>query len=235
MTNTNRIRAAGALALAALAALAPGATASTLSVSSSLTPELSLWSTSGSDGGTSGGAQASVADPAADPCAAPTYKAFAAWNDPADYRLTPGGDFESGGAGWVLAGGAAVVSGGSPFAPTGTKGASALSLPAGASATSPVVCMQPGSPVARFFAVTEGGGSSASLRVELLDASGDAKSAGNIPALASWDATRRFSVAQGRVLAAGRSGTAALRVRLIAESGATWRVDDVFVDPRSWG
>ena len=40
---------------------------------------------------------------------------FGAWGDQADYALAPGGDFESGAAGWTLTGGAAVAAGNQPF------------------------------------------------------------------------------------------------------------------------
>ena len=79
------------------------------------------------------------------------------------YKLVPGGDFESGAAGWTLAGGARTVAGSEPFAATGHAGASSLYLPAGASATSPFTCVNAAYPTFRFFArndcaAVDGGG-----------------------------------------------------------------------------
>ena len=77
---------------------------------------------------------------------------FTPWGDTSLYKLVPGGDFESGAAGWTLAGGARTVAGSEPFAATGRAGASSLYLPAGASATSPFTCVNAAYPTFRFFA-----------------------------------------------------------------------------------
>src|SRR3954464_16029724 len=76
---------------------------------------------------------------------------FAAFGDSAYYKLVPGGNFESGLSGWSVSGGAKVVSGGI------STGHSALSLPAGASVTTPVSCVNAGAPSFRFFSKSSGG------------------------------------------------------------------------------
>ena len=47
---------------------------------------------------------------------------FLQWLDPLPYTLLPGGDFESGAAGWKLSGGARVVDGNEPFYVTQARG-----------------------------------------------------------------------------------------------------------------
>lgn len=179
---------------------------------------------------TSSSADAQASESSAPGCDAPASPVFAPWNDPADYKLVADGDFESGTGDWRLVGGAGLVAGGSTHGVTGAPSTKALRLPEGASATSPLTCITPGSPVARMFAATTGG-SGAKLRVEVVDEAGSAKPVGNLTAVLGWDPTRRFSTSQGR-LKAGDDGAAHLRVRFTAESGS-WEIDDVFVDPRS--
>ena len=57
---------------------------------------------------------------------------FLQWLDPLPYTLLPGGDFESGAAGWKLSGGARVVDGNEPFYVTATSDSHSLLLPPGA-------------------------------------------------------------------------------------------------------
>jgi hypothetical protein len=78
-----------------------------------------------------------------------TATPFAAFGDTASYFLAPDGGFEAGAKGWTLSGGARVVAGNEPFAIAGA-GSRSLSLPAaGASATSPFVCVGAGDPMIR--------------------------------------------------------------------------------------
>jgi hypothetical protein len=80
---------------------------------------------------------------------APTTKAFSKVGDAADYSLAPGGDFEST-AGWTLTSGAKIVSGNENVGITG--GSKSLSLPLGATATSPEFCVDESNPYFRFVA-----------------------------------------------------------------------------------
>jgi hypothetical protein len=128
-------------------------------------------------------------------------QAFLAWNDSASYILVDGGDFESAAAGWTLAGGAATATGGNPLRPQSS--ANALSLPSGASATTPAICVSKGDPYARAFvqSVDPAAKSTISVEVLYLNADGDVrkiKKAGKLRTGASWRPTRRFSLAQGQ-------------------------------------
>src|SRR5581483_3755408 len=81
---------------------------------------------------------------------------FAQWNDSNEYKLIPGGSFENGASGWTLSHGASIVHGSEPFGATGSVGASSVSLPAGASVTSPFTCVDAAYPTFRFFARNSG-------------------------------------------------------------------------------
>ena len=89
---------------------------------------------------------------------------FLQWLDPLPYTLLPGGDFESGAAGWKLTGGARVVDGNEPFFVTKRTDSRSLLLPPGSSATSPPMCMGLVLPVVRY--VSTGGNLLSAMRVE---------------------------------------------------------------------
>src|SRR5918995_4672663 len=85
-------------------------------------------------------------------CAAePVARVFLPWGDPGWYASVPDGGLEAGGAGWTLRAGAAVVDGNEPFHVRSDSDARALSLPPGASASTPGTCVGPGHPTLRFF------------------------------------------------------------------------------------
>ncbi len=91
----------------------------------------------------------SVAQAACTPL--PTQQSFAKFGDTAQYYLAPGGTFESGTtAGWTLSGGASFVSGNETIGVT--SGSRSLSLPVGATATSPSFCVDETQPSFRFAA-----------------------------------------------------------------------------------
>jgi hypothetical protein len=99
---------------------------------------------------------AAAAVATAAPAAAPTgcvqqaaTPAFSAYKDPALYSLAPGGNFEST-AGWTFTGGAKVVSGNETLGVA--SGSKSLSLPLGATATSPQFCVDDSNPYFRFAA-----------------------------------------------------------------------------------
>lgn len=112
--------------------------------------------------------------PAAGKCAEqPTTKAFAKFGDNADYSLAPGGDFESGAAGWTLTGGAKVVSGNENL---GVKsGSRSLVLPVGAVAVSPEFCVDESHPHFRFAAKPSNSMAGYAAMVTYRDAAGRLK------------------------------------------------------------
>jgi hypothetical protein len=93
-------------------------------------------------------AQAGVLTKSATNCEAATLtQPFKPWLDSSYYKPVAGGSFETGTAGWTLTGGARVVDGNT----TRRDGSRSLLLPAGASATTPPVCVGLDEPTLRYF------------------------------------------------------------------------------------
>jgi hypothetical protein len=90
-------------------------------------------------------------------CPSPTSTPFAAWSDYANYAFVPDGGFEAGASGWNLGGGAGVVAGNESFYVHSKLDKVSLSLPAGASATSPPMCISLFSSKMRFVARGDAG------------------------------------------------------------------------------
>jgi hypothetical protein len=164
---------------------------------------------------------------------------FLRWLDPLPYTLLPGGDFESGAAGWKLTGGARVVSGNETYDVTSASDSHSLQLPAGSSATSPPMCMGLVLPVVRYFSM--GGNALSYLRVEAVytDPAGRQRSIDLLPGglpTRSWTPSLPALQLMGllNVLTLdGLTSDIALRFTpkgLLFGSG-TWRIDDVYVDP----
>jgi hypothetical protein len=150
---------------------------------------------------------------------------FARWLDFAHYELPPGGDFES--STWTLTGGATPVAGSEPYAATGTRGSSSLSLPAGSSAQSPSTCVDARYPSLRFFISGTG-----SVAVNVVDGS-RVIPAGVAVAGREWSPTP-VMLTSSAVLAALSGGTAQVSLTLSGLSGSP-QIDDVFIDPWSRG
>ncbi|MGI8593773.1 MAG: hypothetical protein ACR2ML_05305 [Solirubrobacteraceae bacterium] len=157
---------------------------------------------------------------------------FTSFGDARDYVLAPGGAFEEGDAGWALEGGAAVGAGNEPWSVHGAGDASSLSLAEGASATSPPLCVDETYPILRFFRTKESEGRGR-LVVHVLPAEGRGRfRAARLVASRDeqgWALTDDVSVADPE---GGAKGARDVVLRVTAQRG-DWRVDDVYVDPRS--
>jgi hypothetical protein len=150
------------------------------------------------------------AAPAAQACPdQPLSRPFTPWLDFAQYQLAPDGSFDSGAAGWTLDG--ASVSGGS------------LSLPAGASAVTPPICITLQHPTLRFF--TRGTGALATSVI----AGGVEVPIGTLAGLGGWWAPGPIQLIVLNLL-----GEQDVRFRFASVTG-TVSVDDVWVDPYSKG
>jgi hypothetical protein len=163
---------------------------------------------------------------------------FAQFGDSANYTLVDGGSFENGAAGWQLSR-AAVVSGSNPFQVNGGGHTKALQISGGGVATSPEVCVGLEHPTMRFFVKSSGGLLSLStLNVEVIvRTSLGLKAAVPIGVTlpnATWrPSARHLVVANLLPLLPGDYTPVAFRFRAIG--GATWTIDDVYVDPMRRG
>jgi hypothetical protein len=160
---------------------------------------------------------------------------FAAWGDGASYKLLTGGDFEGPLSGWTL-NGSARVAGSEPYGVSGHVGAHSLSLPAGASALSPLTCVNASYPTARFFArSTSGATASLVVTVSYKDPLLGLVPipAGAVVLSGSWQPTLPMLTASaiGGLLA---GGTGQVALNFSALSGA-WQIDDVYIDPYQRG
>ena len=172
-----------------------------------------------------------------------TEKPFASFGDQRDYFLVPGGDFESGGAGWNL-GGANVVSDQEPWNAYARGGTGALAIPSARSAVSPTVCVGIEHPAMRFFAHRSGGGllGGASqllvtARVETSLGAVAEVPVGTITALTNstkWSPTPAQVVLPSLLPLLPGEHTP-VQFRFTAVGTSTWVIDDVFVDPRCRG
>ena len=157
--------------------------------------------------------------------------------DVAHYTALAGADFESAGAGWSMPGAAAIANGNEPYHVGGSGDSHSLSLPAGASVTSPVICAGLAHPTVRFFAKRRSGGwlSLATLRVDVLfeTAGGTVLSLpiGLVLNGGSWQPTSPMLVMANLLpLLPGEHTPLAFR---FTAQGADWSIDDVWVDPYS--
>lgn len=182
---------------------------------------------------------AQAAEPTLLGCGYEPVHPFLRFLDPLPYTLLPGADFESGTAGWRLAGGARVADGSEPFAVTGLGGSQSLLLPPGSSATSPPMCMGLVLPVVRFFST--GGAPLSYMQVDALytDGAGRQRSVTLLPVglpSKTWIPNLPMLQLGGAINALTLNGlTSDISLRftprgLLFGSG-TWRVDDVYVDP----
>ncbi len=180
-----------------------------------------------------GGPAAAQADIVSlDPCDSATLtQPFVPWADASSYKLAPGGDFENGLAGWTLSGGADQGSGSEPYGVTGSVGAASLSLPVGASATSPATCVDAAYPTFRFFDRSDTPGASVAVSVIYATSSGTVTiPVGTAATDTSWQPSE-LMVTGSAVPGALNGGTANVQLRFTAVDGGV-HVDDAYIDPK---
>ena len=164
-------------------------------------------------------------------CAGKSSQPFTPWGDFNFYEPAPNGTLESTN-GWTLTGGAMLVKGSEPFAVTGRLGQYSLSIPAGATATSPVMCIDEARPTFRFFGKAVQG-AAASLRAEALaERPSQYAALGSVPGSAAWAPVAPMATGAAGLLLDGK-GTAAVRLRFTATGD--WQIDDLYIDPRKMG
>jgi hypothetical protein len=146
-------------------------------------------------------------------CPSPTSTPFLPWKDYASYAFSPDGGFEGGGSGWTLSGGARVVSGNELFFVHSKTDKLSLSLPAGATATSPGMCI---SLFSGKMIIYRGLLSSV---LGILDG-------GTFSPNGTWNAAPSISMLGGTLPLL----TASVSFRFTAVGAAT-SIDDVYLDP----
>jgi hypothetical protein len=165
-------------------------------------------------------------------CPSPTSTPFLPWKDYANYAFSPDGGFEGGGSGWTFAGGARVVSGNESFFVHSTADRLSLSLPAGASATSPPMCISVLSGKMRFLAK---GNAGSKIKVQiiyrgLLSQVLGIFDGGTISPNGTWNAAPEIGMLGGTLPLL----TASVSFRFTAV-GAAASIDDVYLDPMKSG
>ncbi len=163
----------------------------------------------------------------------PLKQPFLRWLDPAHYVLAPGGTIErgSGVGAWTLSGGARAVDGNEAYYVNSRSDSRSLSLPRGASATTPPICVALDYPTMRFF--SRSSGLLPLLRVDVLfeGPTGHVSAPiGVATPSGSWQPTLPMVVV-ANLLAPLPGDLAPVAFRFKAVSGS-WSVDDVYVDPK---
>jgi len=178
---------------------------------------------------------AAAADPL-NPCGQVLTQPFLSWLDPAAYAFVPNGGFEQGTNGWAITGGARAVAGNESFYVHDSADQTSLLLPAGASATSPSVCLGLLSPTTRLF-VRNVGSPLGLLRLDLVYQSFLGLPLEVPIALLAggpgWQPTIPIPVlANLTVPPLVTSGTVQVAFRFVPVGiGAAFQIDDDYVDP----
>jgi hypothetical protein len=158
---------------------------------------------------------------------------FLRWLDLARYEQAPGGNAESA-ASWMLSGGARLVAGNEPWRVGSSRDDNSLLLPRGSRATTGVMCVGITHPTLRFFAKRNGGTLLDSLVVDVLYETAGAQVAslpvGVVLAGGSWQPTLPLPILASLLpLLPGEQTPVAFRFTPVG--GASWQIDDVYVDP----
>jgi hypothetical protein len=152
--------------------------------------------------------------------------------DYSNYVLVPGGSFESGTSGWTLGRGVTVVTGNEPWKVNGGKDSHSLFIPSGSSATTPPMCFAPGDWHMRFFAASSSSSlSSLQVRVRVRSLLGvlSILDGGTIRNGTAWKPTPKLALLLTNLT--GLLTTDSLSFQFLPNDGASWRIDDVYLDP----
>jgi hypothetical protein len=171
-------------------------------------------------------------------CSTYTFqKPFLPWVDDHPYTLAPSGSLENAGwsTDWKLTGSAKRVAGNESFFVHAKVDAYSLSLPSGSSATTRAMCAMVDYPSMRFF-LRNTGASTSTLKVEVLweDMSGSvhATMLDTLSGSSAWHASKPIVFRMSALANASKSGTTPIAFRFTPQgSGASWQIDDVYVDP----
>ncbi|HET8673600.1 MAG TPA: hypothetical protein VFL87_08195 [Thermoleophilaceae bacterium] len=172
-------------------------------------------------------------------CTYPAYEQpFARWSDNSNYILAPNGSFENGAGGWSLSK-ASVVSGNESYYVGGSSDSHSLAISAGGSAVSPTMCVGLDRPTLRFFARSSGGLLSlstmaVSVRFETSLGLVAELPVGVVTPNTRWSPTLPMPVLAS-LLPLLPNDMTPVQFRFTPVGGASWWIDDVYVDPRARG
>jgi hypothetical protein len=166
-----------------------------------------------------------------DPTVSQVYKP---WLDTSNYKLAAGGDFENGTDGWVLTGGAHVVAGDATTKIGDADDAKSLDLPAGATATTPPVCVGLNEPTMRFFTRKNSGLlSTMTVSVEVQTSLGLWVTLPiGVDLGGAWHPSLPMLVV-ANLLPLLPPDQTAVKFKFQPILGGDWQIDDVYVDPRA--
>ncbi len=171
------------------------------------------------------------------PCPGTSGTPFAQFGDSDSYVLAPAGDMEAANlatSGWTLTGGAAQAAGNEAYFANSKADTHSLSIPAGATATSPLTCVNLADPTIRFFSVAGNASSTLTVAVVATLANGTsvtvpvAKIAGG----SAWAPTPTIYFYANLLALKSANGQASVRFRFSVAGTAAFRIDDLYLDPR---
>jgi hypothetical protein len=168
-------------------------------------------------------------------CTSPTAEQpFMRWHDNANYVLAPQGSFESGASNWSLSN-AAVGSGNESYN-VGGPGSKSLKIAPGGSAVTPTICVGLDRPTLRFFAHSSGGllglsTMAVSVRVETSLGLVVELPIGVVLPSGNWQPSLPMPIL-ANLLPLLPGQMTPVQFRFTPLLGATWWIDDVYVDPK---
>jgi len=166
--------------------------------------------------------------------AQPVAQVFKPWNDLGWYASVPDSGMESRQGAWSLSGAAAFVNDNEPYFVRSAGDAWALQLGPGASAASSPTCIGFGHPTLRLFARSSNPATSMlRVSIDFVVLAGVRRSADIawLPGNASWAPTAPVLIV-ANALSLVNAQYVSFR---FTATGATWRLDDVYVDPYGKG
>lgn len=156
-------------------------------------------------------------------CPGELTQPFLPWGDDDPYRLTPGGDFETGAEGWELSEGAELISDSGPLG-----GDTALSLDKKASAVSAPICIDGSEDHSRMFSRGEDREKFSLVKVDVISPDGRDHPIGMIRSGDEWEPTTRLLVPRWW----SSTGIDSFQYRFTAIGRGTTVLDDLYIDPR---
>ena len=166
-------------------------------------------------------------------CDPTSSQVFSGFGDSSYYARLLNGGFENGSTAWVLSGGARVVSGNEPYYLTGnTSDSHSLLLPAGSSAYSGTVCFKLGDWHLRFMAkrLSASGGLRVQVIVPSLLGILTILDGGTVNGSGTWAPSPRMTLLLSNVLSLIGTRAVAFRFTPVG-AGASYQIDDVYLDP----